>query len=55
MVLEQLSKVDIYIGLMLNGLFTGLGAAIGTYLANHHIIDKSKSMLNRIRRKNEKT
>lgn len=41
--------INIFIGLAINGLFTGLGATIGTYLANKQIlnrIEKIKGALN---------
>ena len=51
MVIENISKVDVYIGLAMNGVFTGLGCAIGTYFANNHIIEKSKKLMQRLRGK----
>lgn len=45
----DLSTTSIYLGFILNGLFTGLGAAIGTYMAQEHIIQKAKSLLSKIR------
>lgn len=39
------TRWDVYYGLAINGLFTGLGAAIGTYLANKHVIEGTKKLL----------
>ena len=47
--IEQLSKFDIYIALAFNGLATGLGSAVGTYLANKHLIEGSKKILNKVK------
>lgn len=35
----DLTKADILLGLAINGIFTGLGTAIGIYLANKHVIE----------------
>lgn len=49
--LESISKFDIYLGLALNGLFSGLGSAIGVYFANKHIVKKSEKLMRRIKRR----
>ena len=56
MALESLgiSKLDVYIALAINGLATGIGSAIGTYLATTHLIGGTKKIIDKIRRKNEK-
>jgi hypothetical protein len=36
----MIERIDIYIGVAINGIFTGLGVAIGTWLAQNHILDK---------------
>ena len=47
--IESISKIDVYIGLAINGAATGLGSAIGAYLANKHIIEKSQAIINKLR------
>jgi len=47
--LESISKFDVYIGAAVMGIFTGLGSAIGTYLAQKHIIEGSKRLINKIK------
>ena len=49
--IESISKLDVYLALAINGIATGMGSAIGTYLANKHVIEGSKSILNRVRSK----
>lgn len=49
MALENLSALDVYIALALNGIFTGLGVAIGTYIAQRHIIDSSKKIADKLK------
>lgn len=41
MILENISKLDVYVGLAISGLFTGLGAALGAYLANNQIVKRT--------------
>lgn len=42
---------SIYIALALNGIFTGLGSALGSYLATKHLIEGTKKLLNKVRGK----
>jgi len=49
MALENLSALDVYIALALNGIFTGIGVAIGTYIAQRHIIDSSKKIADKLK------
>lgn len=37
-----------FIGLALTGLFTGIGVALGSYLANRHIIEHTETMIKRL-------
>lgn len=55
MPLESISitKLDVYLGLAVGGLFTGLGAALGTYLANKHVIDGTKKLIDKMKGKNK--
>jgi hypothetical protein len=34
-----ITTFQLYLGMMIAGIFTGLGSALGNYLANKHIID----------------
>jgi hypothetical protein len=38
-----------YVQIAMNGLFTGIGVAIGTYLANKHFIEKMEKGINNIK------
>jgi predicted hydrocarbon binding protein len=40
----QLSNFNIYLGLAITGIFTGLGSAIGSYLANAHLIKRGEKI-----------
>ena len=40
----EISNITIYTGLAVNGIFTGLGATVGTFLANHGIIKSIKGI-----------
>jgi hypothetical protein len=52
--LEDLSTFDVYIGLAINGVFTGLGSALGSYIATKHILERMEKLSKRIRRKKKK-
>jgi len=45
---------NIYIGLAITGMFTGLGSAIGNYFATKHIIENINKIKNKFTKKNEK-
>lgn len=45
----ELSETSLLIGLAINGIFTGIGVAIGTWIANSHIIAKIKSIGSKLR------
>lgn len=49
--LESLTKFDVYFVIVLNGLFTGIGVTLGVYLTNKHIIKRLKKIKNFIKRK----
>jgi hypothetical protein len=38
-----IEKFDIYIGIAVNGIFTGLGVALGNWVAQKHIIEKMEN------------
>jgi hypothetical protein len=44
MVSIDISQFDIYLGLAITGLFTGLGSCVGTFLANNYLINNSKKI-----------
>ena len=44
----DINSYDLYIGLAINGIFTGLGVAIGTYIANNAVIRHGKKLRKRI-------
>ncbi len=48
--IESISKVDVYMGLAISGLFSGLGAALGSYFANKHVIERGRRIVKRIKR-----
>lgn len=45
---ESISRLDVYIGLSLNGLFSGLGAAVGSWIANKHVIERTNRIVRKI-------
>jgi len=49
MVLENLSAFQVYVALAINGIFTGIGVALGTYIAQNHIIESSKRISKKIK------
>lgn len=50
MALENLSALEVYIALAINGIFTGIGVAIGTYIAQRHVIDNSRRIVDKLRK-----
>ena len=51
--LFSLDAWNVYVGLAINGVFTGLGAAIGTYVAQSHIIKRAELLRESIRGRNQ--
>jgi hypothetical protein len=47
----DISKFDIYMGIAITGLFTGLGSALGSYLANKHLIEGTQKFVDKFKRK----
>ena len=39
-----LTPITILLGLAINGVFTGIGVAVGTWIANHHIIARAEKI-----------
>lgn len=53
----NLDSFNVYIILAVNGLFTGLGCAVGTYIAQRHIIsipERIRKRLKILKHKNKK-
>jgi len=46
-----LDDLNIYWTIAVNGIFTGLGVSIGTYLAQTHIINRSRKLAKKISKK----
>ena len=40
----MVSEINIYVGMVIAGLFTGMGNAIGTYLSNKHLLKKIEAL-----------
>jgi len=40
----------VYLALALNGLFSGLGSALGSYLATKGLIEKTKQLFDKLKR-----
>ena len=49
--LESLTKTDLYLSMIINGVFTGFAVAIGSYLANKHFIERIKRLMKKINEK----
>jgi hypothetical protein len=49
--IENISKIDIYLGLAITGVFSGLGSAVGNYFANQHLIKGTKKLMRRLYRR----
>ena len=47
----EITQYTFYFGLILTGLFTGLGSAIGNYFANKHLIERVEKLNKKIKRK----
>jgi len=51
---ENISKLDVYAALAINGIFSGLGAAIGTWLGQRHIISRFENIAGKFKRQETK-
>jgi len=40
----ELTPITILLGLAINGVFTGMGVAIGTWISNRHIIKRMENI-----------
>jgi len=45
-----ISKIDVYLLIIVNGIFTGLGVSIGSYLANTHFIGGMQKLHKKVKR-----
>ena len=43
--LGGISPLNLYIGLAISGIFTGIGVAVGTYIAEKYILNKTKKLI----------
>jgi hypothetical protein len=43
----MLQNIDLYIGLIITGLCTGLGSAIANYFVNKHLIERIENIKKR--------
>jgi len=46
----ELSTWNVYIGLAISGIFSGLGTALGIYFAQRHFIKRGEKLMKRIKR-----
>ena len=53
MVLSDFTNWQVYIALVINAVFTGIGVAVGTSLAQTHIIEKMKKLKTKIKDKKQ--
>jgi hypothetical protein len=44
----MIENINLYIGMAIAGIFTGLGSAIGNYLAQKHAIEKIEKIKQRL-------
>ena len=47
---SDLTSLDLYLAVIVNGILTGLGVAIGTYIAQKYSIKKFEKLLGRIKK-----
>jgi hypothetical protein len=47
----QITPLSILLGLAINGIFSGLGTAIGIYIANKHVIATIGKLKNKLKKK----
>jgi hypothetical protein len=45
-----IEKLDLYIGMSIAGIFTGLGSALGNWIANQHIIKSIDELKKKMRK-----
>jgi hypothetical protein len=47
--MATIQPLDVYLAAAVMGIFTGLGSAIGSYLANKHITEKLDNLRKRLK------
>ena len=47
---DYITTFQLYFGMIIAGLFTGLGSALGNYLANKHILESLSKIKNAIKK-----
>lgn len=40
-----ISPINLYIGMAISGVFTGIGVAVGTYIADKYLLTKTKKLI----------
>ena len=45
----NITNYDLYIGIIINSTFTGIGVALGTYLVNSHILDNLRKIKKKLK------
>lgn len=51
----MIEKVDLYVGMAIAGIFTGLGSAIGSWIANRGILKHIEKLEFRMKKENCQT
>ena len=46
-----IGSFQLYIGMVISGLFTGIGVAFGTYLVNKYFVKKTEKIMKNLERK----
>ena len=50
----EINSLNIYIALAINGLATGVGVTLGSYLTTHGLINKFEKIIRKLKLKNGK-
>lgn len=40
-----IQPINLYVGMAISGIFTGIGVAVGTYIAEKYILSKTKKLM----------
>lgn len=40
----EITGINLLLGLAINGIFTGIGVALGTYFVNNHLVQKIEKL-----------
>lgn len=49
-----ISPINLYIGMAISGIFSGIGVAVGTYIANKYVLTKTKKLVKALESKIKK-